>query len=92
MLLLQKAVIQFMNMQCLFNDKYVFWKEKFSLVGLRDFFFWGGGGNWNCEQKFFDRIWKGLLTQAVCIAQAINGKVRCDVNNAFLWVHTILFN
>lgn len=43
MLLLLKAVIQFMNMQCLFNDKYVFWKEKFSLVGLRDFFFLGGG-------------------------------------------------
>lgn len=42
MLLLLKAVIQFMNMQCLFNDKYVFWKEKFSLVGLRDFFFGGG--------------------------------------------------
>lgn len=72
MLLLLKALIQFMNMLCLFNDKYVFWKEKFSLVF---FFFY-----WNCEQKFFDRIWMGLLTQAVWIAHAINGRydVRCE--------------
>lgn len=38
---IEHAVI--MNMQCLFNDKYVFWKEKFSLVGLRDFYFFLGG-------------------------------------------------
>lgn len=80
MLLLLKAVIQFMNMQCLFNDKYVFWKEKFSLVGLMDFFF-GGGGR---ELKLWAEIlWQNLegITHTGCLHCPSNkweGKVWCE--------------